>query len=468
MEGGSYCGMTQWQALSKRPRGLIGITPSCAVHPGYDFPSPGGMALPYIVLWLSLISGRCADFEIFKSDAYWEGCYGEVFARHLAFSSLHRFADRQTAVFDEWLRHPTYDEYWQALNPTSEEYGRMNASVLTITGYFDNDQPGALKYYRDHHRYASAEAAARHHLLIGPFSHAGSRYPEKQHGGKIFADNAVLDLDQVIIGWYRYLFGEGLKPPQLQQRVAFYVLGADEWRFADSLERISSENLHFYLHAQNDSARDLSRSGTLSSKPQAPVTIAGFEYDPLDLSDSDAYLDKHIESATDYLVSARPCFTARKLVYHTSPLKDYVTIAGHLELSLFVALNVPDTDLQATVFEVGPDESVFRLGNARLRVRYRLGADPAVLAQPGEINELVFSGFLWIAKQIPAGNRLRLLIQPINNMHSQKNYNSAEPVVDQNLSSARVANISVYHGGNYASVLRVPVIDLRDCRARST
>ena len=66
-----------------------------------------------------------------------------------------------------------------AAEPKASDYGRMTFPVLAATGYFDDDQPGALRYYRNHEAHAPAEALSRSYLVIGPWDHGGTQRPSK-------------------------------------------------------------------------------------------------------------------------------------------------------------------------------------------------------------------------------------------------------------------------------------------------
>ena len=68
----------------------------------------------------------------------------------------------------------------------------MAFPVLTATGYFDDDQPGALRYYRNHEAHAPAEALSRSYLVIGPWDHGGTQQPSKISWGYTIPDAAVL------------------------------------------------------------------------------------------------------------------------------------------------------------------------------------------------------------------------------------------------------------------------------------
>ncbi len=64
-----------------------------------------------------------------------------------------------------------------------DDFARMNFPVLTATGYFDDDQPGSLRYYRRHIANAPRAAARKHFLVIGPWDHIGTHHPVKEIEG---------------------------------------------------------------------------------------------------------------------------------------------------------------------------------------------------------------------------------------------------------------------------------------------
>src|SRR3989442_1433693 len=59
------------------------------------------------------------------------------------------------------VRRPDLDAYWDAYNPTNEQYAKLDLPILTITGMYDDAQPGALDHYRRHMAQASPAAHAK-------------------------------------------------------------------------------------------------------------------------------------------------------------------------------------------------------------------------------------------------------------------------------------------------------------------
>ena len=76
-----------------------------------------------------------------------------------------------------WLDHVGDEAFNLAAEPKDADYAAMHFPVLTGTGFFDDDQPGALRYYARHGAHAPPAALARSYLVIGPWDHGGTQTP---------------------------------------------------------------------------------------------------------------------------------------------------------------------------------------------------------------------------------------------------------------------------------------------------
>src|SRR5438874_13321834 len=75
----------------------------------------------------------------------------------------------------------------------------------------------------------------------------------------------------------------GAKPEFLKKRVAYYLVGAEEWKYADTLESIASAAKTSYLRS-NGVPGDVIHSGALDVRKQRPGAATDpWSYDPLDL-----------------------------------------------------------------------------------------------------------------------------------------------------------------------------------------
>ena len=221
MWGGSYFGTVQWMTLRERPPHLATIVPAAAAHVG-DFPALGNIHSSYEVRLLTYVSGLTGDNSLFLASPFWIGKYSEMYRQHLSFRELDKLVENNTTVFQEWLQHPAIDAFWKRLEISSDQYKQIDVPILTITGSYDDDEPGALAYYKEHMRYGTDEAKARHYLLIGPWDHVGSMVmPKKQVGGLTCGDASLLDLNKLHAEWYGWTLKNGKKPDFLKKRVAY-------------------------------------------------------------------------------------------------------------------------------------------------------------------------------------------------------------------------------------------------------
>ena len=80
----------------------------------------------------------------------------------------------------------------------------MRFPVLTATGFFDDDQPGALRYYRNPHPQPAPTLAAGEALPRDrPRDHGGTQSPVKDvEGLSSFPMPAVIDMKKLHLDWY--------------------------------------------------------------------------------------------------------------------------------------------------------------------------------------------------------------------------------------------------------------------------
>jgi putative CocE/NonD family hydrolase len=454
MWGGSYAGFDQWMTLKAFPLHLKTIVPAAAAHSGVDFPFFKNITFPYIMQWLTYTSGVTGNNNLFAEQSFWIEKFREMYLNHRPFKELDQIVGNSSKHFQTWLQHPTLDSYWDRMSLSSSEYDRINIPILTITGHYDGDQPGAMHYYR-HHMQSSSPAVKQHYLIIGPWDHAGTRTPSKEFGGLTFGEASLLDMNKLHKEWYDWTLKKGPQPEFLKKRVAYYVMGAEEWKYSDTLETISNKKMRLYLNSVDGQTNDVFHSGTID--PALPGTAKPDEYvyDPLDTRRADLQR----EEVKDYLTDQRYALNlfGNGLVYHSQPFDVATEITGYLKLSLWMALDVPDTDFQASVSEILSNGKHIYLADDLLRARYRESLRHEKLVVPGEINRYEFDGFTFFSRRIARNSRLRLVISSPNSIHIQKNYNSGGVIAEESGRDARVAHVTLYHDKDHPSCLEIPV-----------
>jgi putative CocE/NonD family hydrolase len=265
----------------------------------------------------------------------------------------------------------------------------------------------------------------------------------------------------------------GPKPEFLKKRVAYYLVGADQWKYADSLETIANSKLTYYLGSDGE-ANDVFHSGTLrtaqpptdsssssdnshsSNIANAQVSSDKFVYDPLDTRPGE--LD--LEDVPNYLTSQRDALNlnGNGVIYHSEPFAEDTEVTGYLKFIAWISMDVPDTDFAVSVYEIKRDGTSVSLTSDAMRARYRESRTQETLAKPGEINRYEFNSFTFFSRRIAKGSRLRLILSCPNTIQLEKNYNSGGVVAEESAKEARTAHITVHHDASHQSILEIPVV----------
>jgi len=463
MWGGSYAGYDQWATAKERPPHLATIVPAASAYVGIDFPMRNNISFPYLMQWLTLVAGRTLQDRIFWSnDRFWRDRYRRWLESGEPFKELDTFLGNPSPIFREWIAHPYLDTYWDRYNPTADEYAMLSLPILTITGTYDADQPGALAHYCAHLTHSSEESRARHYLVIGPWDHAGTRTPQLEFCGINAGPESLLDLDKLHLEWYAWTLQGAPKPKFLKKPVAYYVLGTNKWRYADTLRKVTAEYRRFYLDSTGCASAVVS-AGTLGDEPGSGPSDH-YVYDPRDVRIAEA------EATLTDPLALRPTFPTdnvrdqghvlanegHQLLYHSAPFGHDAEISGYFRLSAWIAIDQPDTDFRASVYEIDLNGGSVLLTTDCIRARYREGLRKPQLIGTTDSLRYDFERFTFVSRQIRKGSRLRLLIGPINSIYFEKNYNSGGIVAEETINDARSVTVRLFHDKTYPSVLEVP------------
>jgi uncharacterized protein len=453
MWGGSYAGYDQWATASTFPPHLATIVPVAAAYAGVDFPMSGNVFYTYDVEWLLLTDGRTFQDRIYGDDAFWTSTYRRWFETGAAFKSLDSLVGAPSPTFQEWLAHPHPDAFWDQCSPTAQQYSRMTLPILTITGSHDDDQLGALTYYREFMAHASADERARHYLVIGPWDHAGTRTPKAQFGGLTFGPRSLLDIPKLHLQWYAWTMQGKAGPEFLRARVAYYVMYADRWRYADTLEGVTDHTQALRL-SSNGEATDVFSAGTL-----AQVGAEGrpdhYAYDPRDIDAAKLEATIDPESLVDQsLLYAQH---GKQLVYQTAPFEQDTEISGFFSLSAWIAIDQSDTDFAVGIYEIREDGGSILLTHDMMRARYRQSLRVPQLIHVKAPLRYSFQQFTFVSQEVKKGSRLRLVLGPVNSIRSEKNYNAGGEVAGESMADARPVTVALYHDRAHPSTLYVPV-----------
>jgi uncharacterized protein len=454
MGGGSYSGFNQWATAMRAPRHLSTIMPRCASYPGLDFPIRNNIGEQYTLQWLMFTAGRTLQTNMFSDQAYWSLLWRDRFCDGRSFASLADEHPHAGAALTEWIEHPEPDAYWDAFTPRPDHYARLRVPVLTVTGYYDDDQHGALAYYRAAAQHGSDTLRDNNYLVIGPWDHQGVGAPKPELDGVPFGPASIVDLRALGLDWYRWTMCSGSPPALLRDKVMYYVAGADHWRSAPSLEAVTDRLEPLYLGA-GEAQSCFSKPGQLCRLASDDHGADSYIYDPSDTSTAELEMEILPYNISDTrLLAANDC---KQLVYDSAPFEHDTELSGFFRFDAWLGINQPDTDIRVLIYLVQPDGSHILLTNDTRRARYRNGLRDPVLVHTDDPQLYVFDTFWWMSRMIRRGERLRLVLGPYNSIYTQKNFNSGKPVALETLNDTRPVTVHILVGGELPSVLHLPI-----------
>jgi predicted acyl esterase len=138
----------------------------------------------------------------------------------------------------------------------------------------------------------------------------------------------MVDLNNLHREWYDWTMKSGPRPAFLTQRVAYYVVGAEEWKYAATLDAVAVGTRMFYLNSKDGRANDVYHSGVLDGEKPAASAPDRYVYDPLDLRPGGLEQADNPNSLTDQTEPLH--LFGDGLIYHSEPLAEDTEISGNV------------------------------------------------------------------------------------------------------------------------------------------
>ncbi len=430
MYGGSYLGFAQWSATKYLHPALKTIVPQAAVAPGIDFPLLNGVMPTYLLRWLHyVLDNKLTDNAGFFNNKKWEDLAGKWYQQGLRFRSLDTVEGRPNMIYQRMLNHPAYDSFYKKMIPQREEFAKINIPILTTTGYYDDDQLGAMYYYKQLHKW---NKNPDDYLLIGPFDHGGSQYePSKILGGYQIDSVANISIIDLVFNWFDYVLKGAEKPAILRDRVNFEVMGSNEWKHVPTLAQMYNDSLTFYLGNQ--------LKGKSYSLVKGKPLKTGFINQQVDLKNrSDLRFREEDIIAFTQLIDSTLVPEKEKLIFVSEPVDGTFAISGAITAAIDISINKKDVDLVLDLYEQTPDGHYFALNESLQRASYAKDRSTRHLLQPGKIENLHLENNFIISKKFEKGSRIVITLGVNKSPNWQVNYGSGKDVSDETMSDAKV------------------------------
>ncbi|MGK6340710.1 CocE/NonD family hydrolase [Chryseobacterium sp. DT-3] len=415
MIGGSYLGFSQWAAVKKMHPALKTIVPQVAVGVGIDYPAQNNIFMSYMLQWINYVTNnKLTDEADFSNFTKWDSINTAWYKSGRSFRALDTISGKPNKIFQRWLDHPGYDHYWQKMVPYKEDFANINIPILTTTGYYDDDQIGAMSYFKAHHQY---NKNANHYLVMGPYDHGGAQsFGFTFVNGRPIDPAARISIDDLAFSWFDYILKNGKKPDLLKDRINFQVMNTNTWKHVPTLEKMHTSTLKFYLQNRKD-----------GSSVFTPPAEKNFIQQTIDFKNRDKKDTYHSVSKTDSIKITNS-------VYFESEILDKdLIISGNPAGFFNVSINKKDFDTDTYLYQIQPDGKSFLLSTHIVRASYAKDNAVRQLLKPGKIEQIPIKNSIFISKKIEKGSRLVLLVGVNKSPSWQINYGTGKDVSDETI-----------------------------------
>ena len=440
MWGGSYSGFAAWAAAKHRPPALKTIAAFVSNLPGDGLPMEHNVFLNANYAWgFYATDDRFTDDDLYNDSRRWNELPGKWFASGRPYREIDAVDGKANPWLQRHLMHPSFDAYWQAMAPYKDEFAKIDIPILEVSGYPESDSVSAY-FMPESERYRSG---AEHDLVIGPYDHPGAQHDYKSPVliGYPIDPVAQIDTPALTFQWFDYVLKGGPKPALLKDRINFEVMGANTWRHAPSIARMSDKVLNLYLtDAQVEGRYRLA---------QTPPPKPGFVAQTIDFADRKSVNDLYPAAQLSDHVRADGA-----LWFISDPIKQPLSVSGQISGVLRTSINKRDMDFAVAVYEVMPDGRYFDLTYYLGRASYAWDMTRRRLLTPGRIETIPFSRTSMMSRQMSVGSRLLVLLTVNKNGGAQVNYGTGKDVSDESIADAKEPlEVRWYND----SVIRVPV-----------
>jgi len=260
-------------------------------------------------------------------------------------ANLKKYLEGKSALWDEQVKHNTYDDYWKARN-LAPHLKKIRCAVLTVGGWFDaEDLQGPFTTFHSIDTYNPGVFNA---IVVGPWVHGGWARYDGEHLGRVeFASKTGEYYRKNILFPFFEQYLKSIGDAKLPKAYMFET-GTNVWRQYSDWPPKTAESRTLYFHANGGlsfqaPAGDSTPFDEYVSDPARPVPFVNYAA---------------LNVPQEYMVSDQRFAGKRTdvLVYETPVLQDDVTIAGAISPRLFVSTTGSDSDWDIKLIDVYPTD----------------------------------------------------------------------------------------------------------------
>ena len=440
MFGGSYDGFSQWASMKHKVHpALKTIVPMVSVAPGIEYPMENNVLHNFSYSWYFYVTNnKMLDFEVVNDYKRWNTLKNTWYKTGVAFNKLDSLDGYVNKSWNKYMAHPSYDDYWKNMIPYKQEFTKINIPILTITGYYDDSQRGAMYYFNEHHKYVKN---TNHYLVVGPYDHwtAQNRPADYLRNYKL-DDAAQIDIRyDLTFEWFDYILKGKKKPSILKDKVNFQIMDTDTWMHKPSLSAMTNDTLKFHLNAIKNGDFNSLTDKTSTSKVELLV-----DFKDRKTMNNTGYYPWPLEREKINLKDG--------LIFKSDVLDEDVIINGSFLGDLEFFINKKDVDFSVILYQLTPEGKYFHLSYYIGRASYAKSREKRELLKQHQLNKVHFENSKLISKKLAKGSRIVAVVNVNKNFNSQINYGTGKDVNTESIKDADVPLKITFTGNSSISI----------------
>jgi predicted acyl esterase len=234
---------------------------------------------------------------------------------------------------------------------------------------------------------------------------------------------ARLDMSELRYQWFDHVFKGAPKPVLLADKVNYEVTGADVWKHAPTIGRMSNGSLRFYCSAVGSGVQYHLSLDSVAYEKFIPLKV-----DLADRSD----VDREPPSG----VSDTAVDLANGIEFVSDPLPPSTEINGLFSGRLEFMSNKKDFDFEIDLYELTRRGQYIQLAPYWTRASYAEDLSHRHLLNPGRHHKLEFHSIRLMSRRLQEGSRLAAVIRIIKEPGRQINYGTGQDVSDESIQEA--------------------------------
>jgi putative CocE/NonD family hydrolase len=393
-------------------------------------------------------------FNVNRKDAY------EFFLNlgPLSNTQSEKYFNHKSYIWDEYLQHDTYDDYWRSRN-IRQHLKNITVPTLVVGGWFDaEDLFGALNTYKT---IEAQSPANKNYLVMGPWTHGAWASAEwKQFATHDFGSNTSKYFqDSLETIFFNYFLKD--KGSFTTSEATIFETGSNTWKHYTSWPPANVKATDYFFNSTQKLSlqKDKACFYEYLSDPSKPVPYTNGIF---------ARRNNDYMAEDQRFASTRPDV----LVYETSVLTEDITLAGKITADLKVSLTGTDADFVVKLIDVLPyDEPNFKnaprgfqmAGYQRLvraevmRGKFRNSYEKPEAFVNGSVSTVKFD-LPDVSHTFKKGHKIMIQVQsswfPLVDRNPQKFMR----IPDAKPEDFQKAFIKIHHDENNASKIVLPVL----------